>query len=42
MWDEADRENGISAMARTMGFTKAVAARYLAEGRIKEKGIVSP
>jgi len=42
MWDEADRENGISSMARVTGFSEAIAARFLAAGEIKQKGIVAP
>lgn len=42
MWDEADRENGLSSMMRVTGFPVAIAARWLAEGKIKEKGIVAP
>jgi saccharopine dehydrogenase-like NADP-dependent oxidoreductase len=42
MWTRADNANGISAMARVTGFSAAVAARLLARGEIKEKGIVAP
>lgn len=42
MWDEADVENGISSMMRVTGFPVAIAARLLARGEIKEKGIVAP
>jgi lysine 6-dehydrogenase len=42
MWDEADTENGISAMRRSTGFPVAITARLLMEGLIKEKGIVPP
>ena len=42
MWDEADTENGISSMARVTGFSEAIAARFLATGEIKQKGIVAP
>lgn len=42
MWTEADSKNGISAMARVTSSCAAVAARLLAQGRIMEKGIVSP
>jgi saccharopine dehydrogenase-like NADP-dependent oxidoreductase len=42
MWTGADSANGISAMARVTGSSTAVAARLLANGEIKEKGIVAP
>ena len=42
MWDEADTKNGISSMARVTGFSAAVAALFLAKGKIKTKGIVAP
>ena len=42
MWTGADSKNGISAMARVTSSSAAVAARLLAQGRIKEKGIVAP
>ena len=42
MWEEADRANGISAMARVTGFPEAIAARYLADGRITARGIAAP
>ena len=42
MWDEADSENGISAMGRVTGFSEAICARFLAEGRIKSTGLVAP
>ncbi|MGD9347128.1 MAG: saccharopine dehydrogenase C-terminal domain-containing protein, partial [Candidatus Aminicenantes bacterium] len=42
MWDEADRTNGISSMARVTGFSEAICARFLAGGEIKKKGIVPP
>jgi len=42
MWEEADTDNGISAMARVTGFPEAIAARYLADGRITARGIVPP
>lgn len=42
MWDEADTENKISAMERTTGFPTSVGAIFIAEGKIKEKGIVAP
>jgi len=42
MWDEADREHGLSSMMRATGFPVAIAARLLARGEIREKGIVPP
>ena len=42
MWDEADTENGISAMGRVTGFSESICARFLAEGRIKQTGLVAP
>ncbi|HON35449.1 MAG TPA: saccharopine dehydrogenase C-terminal domain-containing protein [Methanothrix sp.] len=42
MWAEADSKNGITAMARVTGSAAAIAARFLAQGRIGEKGIVAP
>jgi lysine 6-dehydrogenase len=42
MWTGADSKNGISAMARVTSSSAAIAARLLAQGRIKEKGIVAP
>jgi saccharopine dehydrogenase-like NADP-dependent oxidoreductase len=42
MWVGGDSGQGISAMARVTGSSAAVAARMLAKGDIKEKGIVAP
>ena len=42
MWDEADKQSGISSMARVTGFPVAIAARLLLTGEIKDKGIVPP
>jgi len=42
MWDEADRKNGLSSMMRVTGFPVAIAARWIARGKIKGKGIVAP
>jgi len=41
MWVGPDRENKISAMARVTASCSAVAARQLAQGAIKETGIVA-
>ncbi|MGB8951965.1 MAG: saccharopine dehydrogenase C-terminal domain-containing protein [Candidatus Aminicenantales bacterium] len=42
LWDEADRKNNISSMMRVTGFPVAITARWIARGKIKEKGIVAP
>ncbi len=42
MWDEADTELGMSSMARVTGFSCAITARFIAEGKIERKGIVAP
>ncbi len=42
LWDEADREHGISSMARVTGFSAAVGARMLGEGKVSRPGIVAP
>ncbi len=42
MWEEADKENGISAMGRVTGFSAAIGARFVARGDIRKKGIVAP
>lgn len=42
MWTGADSKNGISAMARVTSSSAAIAARLLAQGGIKKKGIVAP
>ena len=38
----ADGANGLSAMARVTGSTAAIAAKLLAKGEIRTKGIVAP
>jgi len=40
--DRYDHEGGVSAMARTTGYTAAIVAGMLAEGEIGEKGVVPP
>lgn len=40
IWAEADIANGISAMARVTGVSAAIAARMLAEDKIRKKGII--
>ena len=39
MWEEADMENGISAMGRVTGFPAAIGAKLIGRGEIKKKGI---
>ncbi len=40
--DRYDHEGGVSAMARTTGYTAAIVAGMLAGGEIAEKGVVPP
>lgn len=42
VFDRADKNTGISAMARTTGFTNASIVNLIAKGRIKETGIIAP
>ena len=42
MWDAADKKNNISSMMRVTGFPVAIAARMIAQGSIRQKGIVAP
>jgi lysine 6-dehydrogenase len=42
MWEEADKDNGISAMGRVTGFPAAIGAKLVGRGEIKKKGIVAP
>lgn len=42
MWEGGDLERGLSAMMRTTAFPAAIAARFLAQGKIPQKGIVAP
>lgn len=42
MWDEGDKESGISSMARVTGFPVAIAARLLLKEEIRDKGILPP
>lgn len=42
MWDEADTKLGFSSMARVTGFPAAIGAVMIAQGKIKERGIVPP
>jgi len=42
MWEEADTENGVSAMGRATGFPAAIGAKLIGRGEIEKKGIVAP
>jgi len=42
MWEEADTENGISAMGRVTAFPEAIATVMLGKGEIIKRGIVAP
>jgi lysine 6-dehydrogenase len=42
MWDEADTKMGFSGMARVTGFPAAISGVMIAQGKIKERGIVPP
>ena len=42
MWEEADIENGISAMGRVTGFPAAIGAKLVGRGEIEKKGLVAP
>ena len=42
MWEQADLDNGVTAMARTTAFPAAIAAVMIGQGKITQKGIVPP
>lgn len=42
MWEQANTENGISAMGRVTAFPEAIATVMLGRGEITRKGIVAP
>jgi lysine 6-dehydrogenase len=42
LWDEADTDHGISAMARVTGFSAAIGALLIGRGAITKKGIIPP
>jgi len=42
LWDEADTQTGISAMARVTGFSAAIGALFIGRSMITTKGIVPP
>jgi saccharopine dehydrogenase-like NADP-dependent oxidoreductase len=42
MWEEDDKVNGFTSMARVTGFTAAIGARFVLRGLAKGPGIVAP
>jgi len=42
MFDRNDKENGVSSMARTTGYTCTATVRALAKGAFSQKGIIAP
>lgn len=42
LWDRAEPAHGLSSMMRTTAFPATIGARYLAQGKIREHGIVAP
>ena len=40
--DRYDRARGVTAMARTTGYTTSIVAQLLAKGRIEERGVIPP
>jgi saccharopine dehydrogenase-like NADP-dependent oxidoreductase len=42
MWDRPDAAHGLSSMMRTTAFPATIGARFLAQGRIRDRGIVAP
>lgn len=42
MVDFYDKQQGITAMARTTGYTAAIVAKLLIDGEIQMKGVVPP
>jgi lysine 6-dehydrogenase len=42
MWDRPDAAHGLSSMMRTTAFPATIGARYLAQGKIRARGIVAP
>lgn len=42
MWEEADTKLGFTGMARVTGFPAAIGGIMIAQGKIKERGIVPP
>jgi saccharopine dehydrogenase-like NADP-dependent oxidoreductase len=42
MWEEDDKVNAFTSMARVTGFTAAIGARFVLRGLIKDPGIIAP
>jgi saccharopine dehydrogenase-like NADP-dependent oxidoreductase len=42
LWDEGEPEHGITGMMRVTGYPVAIAARLVAQKKIRERGIVPP
>ena len=42
LFDQFDKESGFTSMARTTGFTCAITADLIAQGRFKHNGIIPP
>jgi len=42
LFDRTDRATGATSMARTSGFPAAIVARLVAEGRVKDAGVLPP
>ncbi len=42
LWDEADPQTGLSAMARVTGFSAAIGALFIGRGAVRTRGIVPP
>lgn len=40
LFDRADKENGVSSMARTTGYTATATARLFLKGKLKQKGVL--
>jgi len=40
--DFSDPETGLTSMARTTGFSAAIAGQMIMDGRVKEKGVIPP
>ncbi|MFW6198555.1 MAG: saccharopine dehydrogenase family protein [Acidobacteriota bacterium] len=42
LFDRYDERTGVHSMARTTGYTATVVARLLAEGLVRERGVIAP
>jgi saccharopine dehydrogenase-like NADP-dependent oxidoreductase len=42
MWEEEDKTNGFTSMARVTGFSAAIGARFIQRGLIERPGILAP